>query len=61
MARRLVKQGRPYPPVPASFARCRIGCGRLVWHFDRGLCGICADWRKRDAEIERLHREQEAA
>lgn len=30
-------------PPPPSLARCRTGCGRLVWHFDRGLCGACAE------------------
>jgi hypothetical protein len=30
------------PPHP-SLPRCRRGCGRLVWHFDRGLCGACPE------------------
>lgn len=28
-------------PPPSTFARCRRGCGRLVWDFDAGLCGAC--------------------
>lgn len=29
-------------PTPNTFARCDRGCGRLVWDFDSGLCGVCS-------------------
>lgn len=52
----------PFPP-PNSFARCIRQCGRLVWHFDLGLCGRCATWTETAAECaaeritERLRRQ----